>query len=518
MISGFALNKKRIMELVRGVVDSRVFLFLFYIFLFLFIFSFNFILVKDPDFGWHMRYGEEIIKSHKIALTDTFSHSFYGKPFVDYEWLTEVIYYLVFTKYSFFGISLFSAVITSVSFFLLVFLFKGGIFEKFLVTAISVFGSSSVLEVGARPQNISLVFFSLISILILKSRETKKIRYLFIIPPLFILWANTHPAFYLGLTLILIYAVLDFFLLLRYSLFRKLNINKSKSFLVFITIFSVSVFFSQIRPRSITGTGGFSLELIKSLALPLNLALSTTQSGSVRTSIMEWLPPVFKDLGGLIFLLTIVISSLFFIDKKLKQKDLFNLVIILAFGYFSTLSRRNVPYFFLVLIPIFLEYVHISVWLLQKKVAVYLLDIFIVFLLTMIVLLKLPAETEKIISGGRSISSYCETVGFPCRAIDYVRTNKMKGKMFNFYSWGGFLIWQLPQYPSFIDGRIPSGEIFNDFDKVSKLKEGWQQVLDKYNIGWMIMPHNTIFEYTLQEVDKWKLAYSDDKAVIMVKD
>lgn len=89
--------------------------------------------------------------------------------------------------------------------------------------------------------------------------------------------------------------------------------------------------------------------------------------------------------------------------------------------------------------------------------------------------------------------------------------------MFNPYNWGGFLIWQLREYPVFIDGRVPGIKIFFEYEKVVSLKKEWQEILEKYNVEWMIISPSPIFEEIVKIEGDWEKIYSDDLAVILKK-
>src|SRR3989304_10304987 len=50
----------------------------------------------DPDLFWHLRYGEEILKTGQIPYGDKFSFTLPGYPWANSYWLSEVlIFYLV---------------------------------------------------------------------------------------------------------------------------------------------------------------------------------------------------------------------------------------------------------------------------------------------------------------------------------------------------------------------------------------------------------------------------------------
>src|SRR3990172_11624222 len=48
------------------------------------------IMLLDPDFGWHLRM-VELILQNGISKTDPFSYTMPSYPFVDHEWLTNVV-------------------------------------------------------------------------------------------------------------------------------------------------------------------------------------------------------------------------------------------------------------------------------------------------------------------------------------------------------------------------------------------------------------------------------------------
>ena len=42
---------------------------------------------------------------------------------------------------------------------------------------------------------------------------------------------------------------------------------------------------------------------------------------------------------------------------------------------------------------------------------------------------------------------------FPAGAVEFVKTRRLSGPLFNDFNWGGYLIWNLPELPVSIDGR-----------------------------------------------------------------
>ncbi len=77
-------------------------------------------------------------------------------------------------------------------------------------------------------------------------------------------------------------------------------------------------------------------------------------------------------------------------------------------------------------------------------------------------------------------------------SIPFLKTLPLSENLFNDYGWGGYLIWKLPERKLFIDGRMPSWRkdgqfVFGDYIKISKAEEGFQELLDKYDIKIMLL-------------------------------
>jgi len=54
--------------------------------------------LSDPDFWWHLKTGEYIVKTLRFPRVDFYSFTLPGKPWVAHEWLSEVIFYLVYSR------------------------------------------------------------------------------------------------------------------------------------------------------------------------------------------------------------------------------------------------------------------------------------------------------------------------------------------------------------------------------------------------------------------------------------
>jgi hypothetical protein len=103
----------------------------------------------------------------------------------------------------------------------------------------------------------------------------------------------------------------------------------------------------------------------------------------------------------------------------------------------------------------------------------------------------------------------------PVDAVEYIRQKRPEGRIFNSYNWGGYLLWVLPEYPVFVDGRtdLYADEIVDQWVQVVRAERGWQDILDFWNVKLILLePHHSVIK-ELSEND-WILMYKDDIAVV----
>ena len=93
------------------------------------------------------------------------------------------------------------------------------------------------------------------------------------------------------------------------------------------------------------------------------------------------------------------------------------------------------------------------------------------------------------------------------------------GNVFNSYAFGGYLIFS--GIPTFIDGRIPpytDNFVRKYFDalNLADIKDAFQ-MLDNYNIGWVILRPTEHLAKALAENTLWNEVYSDKYSIVFVR-
>ena len=107
---------------------------------------------------------------------------------------------------------------------------------------------------------------------------------------------------------------------------------------------------------------------------------------------------------------------------------------------------------------------------------------------------------------------------FPRDAVIWLKEENPSGRLFNSYNWGGYLAWNLREYPVFVDGRTDlfGDEILNKYVDVMSGHENWEDVLTDYNVDILFIQADSTIE-KLAEKSGWVINYKDQIAAILTR-
>jgi hypothetical protein len=107
---------------------------------------------------------------------------------------------------------------------------------------------------------------------------------------------------------------------------------------------------------------------------------------------------------------------------------------------------------------------------------------------------------------------------FPVRAVQWLEQNPQQGRMFNDLNWGGYIANHLwPNQLTFVDSMADTtGNVTREYETILTLQDGWQNLIDKYQIQWAIVHSQSPIALALEE-EGWTAIYADDMSVILRK-
>jgi hypothetical protein len=106
---------------------------------------------------------------------------------------------------------------------------------------------------------------------------------------------------------------------------------------------------------------------------------------------------------------------------------------------------------------------------------------------------------------------------YPAEALPFLTAFPFHGRVFNEYLWGGYLIWNVPSIPVFVDSRVDIFEYngtFKDYLDIIHI-ENTLALLDKYRIRYILFEPDTPLVYLVTHTGGWKVDYQRDNIILL---
>jgi len=442
----------------------------------------------DPDFGWHFKYGEYLFKNHALLKQNVFSYTFTNYEWANSYWVAELVLYVLYTYMGAIGTGLILSAAMSGAFLILLHKLNIGEFGK-TIAAIVFFALAGAAYTAVRPFYFSTLYLLLLAYILLYKKNWQ-----WVLPFVFLVWANTHADFTLGL-----------FVYAAFTVWQLVQKNFKAAVIPIVTV-------------------------LATLINPYGIKLWTTLFKETHyfqfNYIAEWLP---TNYWVLLLLAAFLFASV--ILAHVLDNKRFGVWYVVACSVFFLLSFRSV-YFVRVLAAFSVISVAVS-WdfilelarkFVEAKTQIILRPIFAAFIILLILISS--DGFVKNVELASDISKWAGAKNFPYEAVLYLQKNKPEGNLLNLYGWGGFLIWQLPEYKTFIDGRMPSwrenGEsVFEDYVAITRSPNQNKDLLDsyieKYNIRQVLDKKDAALVNYLLATGEWQKLQETESYVLIAK-
>jgi hypothetical protein len=504
------------------------------------------VLFLKPDFvfgdgstGWHLVSGNFILDQHAIPHTDLFSYTFPGKPWVAYEWLSDL---LMAATVKLGGLNLLAVTVSSAIALLFALLYlqcRKNNCHFFLSVFLCVVGAIvSSVHWLARP--VLFVFFGVyLFATTLESYWRGAIsgrRMMITLALTMVVWVNTHPGFLIGLAMLSIYlgsAILQ-------AIFgdpKRLFHHGAPS----ATEKAITLGLALLVLLATTLCNPYFFHLYSYIRDYLN-------TGAVLAATDEFTSPIFH--GDLQPLCLELLFGIFMIGLAITRRPLSlpYFLLSLAFCHLSLSGKRNMPLVVIVLLPAIAQLLSRTRFDpatpedTDARPAFPFRDQLTALLSKMRKLDGEFTENERLcnmhilpwaafvilcvasISGGRLmgidvIHSTFDHEHKPTKTLTAITDLKLDPKHgFNLDNWGGYIRYEA-NIPVFIDDRADFyGEKFYfDYAHIVGVVPGWADVLKKYDINWVLFPKNSNLALALKENPNWKLAAEDNAACLYIR-
>ncbi len=462
------------------------------------------LLLLDGDTGYHIRAGEEILRTRTVPLFDMFSQHTPPLAWTAHEWLAEVVMALSHQAAGMSGVVALYALLLVLTFWLLfkcLISYHTGVLPAVVATIATL--TCSMLHWLARPHLFSFLFLVLFHHL-LENWRRKGGRSLWLLPPLMLVWANLHGGFVAGFLLLGAYLAGTAAGMVGTST-EACRAGRGK-LVQLAGVIAACLAATMINPY------GWRL-----LLFPLKLV----SDRYLMDHVAEFFPPAIHGWPPFNWLLLLLIALFALSPKKAEPTEL---LLVLGFGYMALTSVRYIPLFSLVAAPALalrlgallhgggrwagvLRDISVRLAPLEQCARPPLWGAVAVAVVT-------AAAT-----GGLVRHSFDRRL-MPVDACEFVLRHRIAGKVFNSDEFGDYLIYRgYPDCRVFIDGRLDmyGAERLREYNAVIDFRPGWDRVLQRYGITWIIFEADSRFARFLEQRGEWQLVYRDQVAKVFQK-
>lgn len=402
--------------------------------------------IVPHDFWWHMAIGRDIARTGTIPRVDTYSWSMPANtPFVYQSWLSEVIFYRV---YSLGGLSaivwlrnmLFVASLTVLG------LEAHRRSGSWRLAALAVAGVTALIlnNLTMRPQSLSWLPFVLTWALLGSYRAGQvRARWLLAIPVMMVLWVNLHGAFVLGIVLVGLTALGESLRLLL----QQGRVAASYPARVLWGILLLTVLATLANPLG-PGVFGYVRTLLA--------------SSPVQSLVIEWQPPDVMSTSGIFFVLTLLLCAGLWLRGR-TPIDLPDLLVWAGLLWLAAGGVRSIIWWAMVAWPIIAGLLSHNGAQRTRRAPARLADTVLALLLLMLPLSVQPPfkglwSLPPLFAGlGRSVpDGSLISKATPVQATGWLQQHPLPpgSRLFNDLGYGSYLIWALPATAVYLDPRI----------------------------------------------------------------
>ncbi len=463
--------------------------------------------VEDADLWGHVKFGRDIWHSGQIVQRDTYSYLAGDQPWINHEWLAEVVFGALFALGGPRALIAFKVVMVLLTVGLVYWYLmrqglsalKGGII---LLFATLLLGKTMLT---LRPQIFTYPLF-LATLLLQDAADRGHLRWLWGIPIVFAVWVNLHGGFLAGMAVVILWSFVRIVASFCHMARSDWKVRWSD------VVFVASAFGAGLA----TLFNPYGARLLTFLVRPATV---------IRPDIMEWQPIEIANAYGIIYLVFLAVAVVGLL-YSIREKRAAPLVVFLCVAILPLLAIRHTPLFALG-IPI-LAGEHIAdAWNRwspglrstpgKRRRSRASASLAMLAMGGAVVLFWLSLPNFRCIHINRMGSG-----PVPAQAVAILRESGVSGNLAVFYNWGEYVIWHLsPQIKVSFDGRretVYSDKIQEENWRFVEGREDWDTLLVEHDTHLALVPKTYPVFNLLELSPGWVLVHKDSVSGLFVRE
>lgn len=416
--------------------------------------------VLNPDLWWHLSTGKFIAQNLKLPAADFLSWTEAGAPWTDFEWLAQLAYYAVWSLGGKAGFFLLKMALLGATLPVCMALLDLNGLRRAAFAALPLWGLALMANSDLRPENFSVLFFSLL----LLRLETARLKWGWRASPgalaglaaFFALWANLHAGFAYGLLLLAAYAAGNYAEAKAWPAAPAAPAALS------------TLFIAAALAGTLLNPWGPKLYAI--------LFAHAADAAALSRYLAEWAPPTLRNPWHWPYMAFLFASFGLLLLRFLRERrlPLAHLLVLAALAFEAARHTRHIVFFSLAAAA-FSFAAAARLWepdLLARR-GRWLAGLALLYL----GLLVWPRYLAFKVNLGE------EAAG----AAAYLKANSAQlggRRLYNPWTWGGYLGWALaPDYRVFTDGRYLFHKYLAPVSTAMESQESWEKFADANAFG-----------------------------------
>jgi hypothetical protein len=472
----------------------------------------------DPDLWGHLRFGLDLLETGRVIRPDPYSYLTAGVTWVNHEWLAEALMAVAWRAAGAFGSPATGLVLLKLTMVVAV---VGVMYWHLLWRGLSAIAAGTIVLaylpvllpwLGAvRPQMFTYACFALTLVAIARAEAgegSARTRMLWVLPPVFALWANLHGGFLAGGGICALW-------LIARAVARVLSRrdgdgdgdgdrdgdgtwrDEARHFWL---------------PVIVAGLATLITPYAGDLWLFLRTALTP------RLEIAEWNPIVATSPEGVAYIILLTPTILGWIYSRREKRPVL-LFLYLVAVLLPLIARRHSPLFALALVILAGEHMADAASRpFARRASISFVPpawMSLTFVVMAIACFGLATPYLRQVIVDRE--------SFPVEAVRTIAASGVRTNMATEFAWGEYVLWHLgPGVKVSTDGRRET--VYSDaaYEETLQFMYGydrWDAVLDHPGVDLALVPTETWPTFNLMRMKTgWTLIYQDDRSALFGRD
>jgi len=447
----------------------------------------------DNDLWFHLRTARWMLDHHAWVGADPFTHTRPDVVRVQTDWLSQLGYYGVWRWTGLAGVAIAVAGVATTAMVVLYRALPGS--TRLRAGVVVLTAATSSIFWSARPQMITFLGTALTIALWLHWRRRPEQRFLWWLVPGFLVWVNAHGG--------VIYGVLILFGVVGGEVVA-LGLRRAPLPIPALRRL-LAVTASCLAVLAVNPSGW------RVYGLAFHQVAASTQF------VQEYQPPSLGDPTALPFFVMLAGTAVLLVWRW-RDWNPVELFLVAGGAAFAVQYTRSVPFFAVLAAPALARNLSAvrsggpaTVTVTDRRRAdpglVVTVAVVAVFLVLTSTARLAPEQTNTLVAAE-----------FPVAAVAWLETEQPAGELFNTFEWGGYVMWEAPDYRVSVDGRTDVYDEYLDvYDDTIRARAGWQGELDREGIGTVLVDPGLPLTAALRADASWRVAYEDPVAVAFTR-